>query len=383
MTRRCRFGLGFDLEVAVSGDGCGALLTFGLGNPLQIVSENRCPSPLARSALVGPPYDNSSIGMAVDRNTTWAVVGVLRKFYRVNLESGELQELELMQNWWAVPEAGVDISDDGTIISGVVYVRDANEYRLVIWNGTAVSSTPAVGDDRWVLDPSLSGDGRWVSYTSGFVAATIDLPGIAPSLQGPWVFIAPTSGNATPRVMSDPARRAVWSDLSRDGTQLVYGSDFGGCRRLFSETARRGCPVTSVQSLYGREPGLAGSVTAQELVPQTATDNCGPPIITVVPGPTTTAPEEFESARSPTRSAKSRPIPTSRCRATVDGWRGPAMADRPAQRSRPRSATSSDGAAIDRSRSIRSTSDRCRSTPRDSSPPRSGTRARPRSGSGG
>lgn len=127
----------------------------------------------------------------------------------------------------AVTGTRVDLSDDGLIVvfeagpSGTVFAPEpVNVYRWQESDGSAnidvvssVSGQPGAADS---LDPSVSGDGSVVTFTS---TSSELIGGVDEALGAP--FVAAVSSDDPPRLVAAEADQA---ELSGDGTRAVYRS---------------------------------------------------------------------------------------------------------------------------------------------------------------
>ena len=147
-----------------------------------------------------------------------------------------------------------------------------------------------VSGDAAAAFPSISGDGRFVSYTS------LDEPSSDPpeaGQRGPWTYVREIHlpADVEPRVLelgepvvvSDPDGLAMYTSLSRDGTQLAYAtmqhecdeSDNGGNVYVLGQLR---CRPNRIRVAYGTDPGFTGPF-ADEVVVETEFGNNAQPAL--------------------------------------------------------------------------------------------------------
>ena len=141
--------------------------------------------------------------------------------------------------------------------------------------------------ERAAAFPSLSGDGHDVSYTSLADPVT----GAAdPKTRGPWIYVrgmSPTTdaeGPALdldqPALVSDANGFAMYTSLSRDGTQLTYTTMEPACEHepeveVLGESR---CAPDQIHVAYGTEPGFTSSFVDETVVKTEAGANAEPAI---------------------------------------------------------------------------------------------------------
>lgn len=168
------------------------------------------------------------------------------------------------------PTLGMDISDDGSVIvaveSGnasattVVELRDVVAWQVGSAQANFVSGNPSSAPGAGY--PSISGDGRFVAFTSNKPLA----PGTAGT--GPWVFVNDRASNAM-RLISPGAGIAYQPSISRDASQIAYA--VGPAARLCQfnrqtfASLEQGCPGTRIDVAYGSGPLSTAAISTETI----------------------------------------------------------------------------------------------------------------------
>ena len=163
---------------------------------------------------------------------------------------------------------GVDISDDGNIVvaaeSASLATTVATLTRdIVAWdvptNSTAfLSGTP--GQARASGFPSISGDGRFVSFTSAK-----PLTGVQRT-RGPWTFVADRS-NGQVRMISIPTDSTYHSSITRDASQIAYTVGPPSCQfnPQTLQDIEFSCQGLRVDVAFGPTPGFTAPFSTETI----------------------------------------------------------------------------------------------------------------------
>jgi hypothetical protein len=280
--------------ITVSGDGCSALwvepalVIIGLvQTPPRVMLSRRCPNFEDRPVMNLPGFYDGRAQSALSHTGRFGVIVlptvagttvVPGRVIRIDTDTGAVLEMPV-QGSDPAPFLGVDISDDGNIVVATRYYSYfdlGSEFPtfttgVFVWDVSSGSVTMVgpVNDQRGSAGfPSISGNGRFVSYTS-----SVPLTGTESGF-GPWVYVTDRTNGAT-RLISRANASAFNTSLSRDGSQVAYGTAASCTSGDYNRNDMSGMPGY---------PGFQG-VTCQN-----------PRIdVTYGPGPLTTAPLENET----------------------------------------------------------------------------------------
>ena len=188
---------------------------------------------------------------------------------RVDTTNGALAEMPLPEAYLDWDEDhGLSISGDGNVLAatafGIDFANSTFESFIDVFTWQAGASQPQIVSDvvggpasAW---PSLSGDGRFVSFTSAQQLAGPE-PGI-----GPWVFVHDRANGQVSRV--SPAGGASYqSSISRDGTQVAYTAsnpcDYEGTQ---FDDIEFDCPGVRIEVAFGPAPGVTAVGSPETIV---------------------------------------------------------------------------------------------------------------------
>ena len=165
---------------------------------------------------------------------------------------------------------GLDISDDGSVIvavetgnassAAVVELRDVVAWQVGAPQATFVSGNPSQAPGAGF--PSISGDGRYVAFTSNkpLAAGTSGL--------GPWVFVNDRSNNSI-RLVSPGNAIAYQPSISTDASQIAYavGPPPRACQfnRQTFVGLESGCPGTRIDVAFGPGPLSTAPISTETI----------------------------------------------------------------------------------------------------------------------
>jgi hypothetical protein len=165
---------------------------------------------------------------------------------------------------------GLDISDDGSVIVAVevgqaasavaIDLRDVVAWQVGAAQASFVSGNPSSAPGAGF--PSISGDGRYVAFTSNKPLA----PGTSGA--GPWVFINDRATNAI-RLVSPGAGIAYQPSISRDASQVAYavGPTARACqfnRQTFAGLEQT-CRGARIDVAYGPGPLSTAPISTETI----------------------------------------------------------------------------------------------------------------------
>ena len=164
---------------------------------------------------------------------------------------------------------GLDISDDGSVIvaveSGnassvaVVDLRDVVAWQVGAPQATFISGNPSQAPGAGF--PSISGDGRFVAFTSNKPLAA------GTTGAGPWVFVTDRSNNAL-RLVSPGNASAYQPSISRDATQIAYAVGSPRLCQFNRQTfagLEQGCPGNRIDVAYGPGPLSTAPISTETI----------------------------------------------------------------------------------------------------------------------
>lgn len=273
------------LSTAVSGNGCVALWARQNGSTnfnesVSIGITDRCRGIEREVVRTNENYQTSS-GMALSFNGRFGVYvqgdtpGVefdSNDVVRVDTETGALAFMPIagfpydLYGW--DPHLGVDISDDGNVVVAVeagnlpatvaVPLRDVVAWDVPSNTTQFLSGTP--GQTRASGFPSISGDGRFVSFTSAK-----PLTG-AQRTRGPWTYISDRSTGQI-RMISAPAESTYHTSLTRDASQVAYTVGPPNCQfnaQTFQDIEFT-CQGLRVDVAFGPSPGFTSPFASETI----------------------------------------------------------------------------------------------------------------------
>jgi len=271
------------LGITVSGDRCMALWARNNGstNPADSVSigvTNRCDGSERELLRTNSSYQSGG-GLALNFDGRFGVA-VLPPSFGSEFEPNAVVRIDTSTGGLAFmpphgfpyfgwdPTLGVDISDDGNVVvaveSGSLATATAQLLRdVVAWdvasNTTAFLSGPP-SQARGSGFPSVSGDGRFVSFTSIKPLTGPQRAG------GPWTFITDRS-NGQIRMISVPTERTYHSSITRDASQVAYTVAGTACQ--FNPQTLSGieftCQGARVNVAFGPTPGFTAPFSRETI----------------------------------------------------------------------------------------------------------------------
>ena len=271
------------LGTAVSGDGCTALWARpnNSTNPADSVSigvTNRCNGSERELFRTNNGYQSGG-GLALNFDGRFGVA-VLPPSFASEFEPNAVARIDTTNGaltfmpphgfpyfGWD-PHLGVDISDDGNVVvaveSGSVASTTLQLLRdVVAWDvpsNTTAFLSGAPSQARGSGFPSISGDGRFVSFTSIKPLTGPQRAG------GPWTFVADRS-NGEIRMISVATERTYHSSITRDASQVAYTVAGPSCQ--FNPQTLAGieftCPGARVDVAYGPTPGFTAPFSRETI----------------------------------------------------------------------------------------------------------------------
>ena len=163
---------------------------------------------------------------------------------------------------------GVDISDDGNVVVAVesgqaisatgapIPLRDVVAWDVPSNTSNFVSGPPSQAGGAGY--PSISGDGRFVSFTSAKA-----LTG-ALRTRGPWVYVTDRTNNQI-RMISAAAASSWYTSITRDGSQVAF-SVAAACTqydRLALSDLAFNCQGARIDVAYGPSPGFTAPFSTE------------------------------------------------------------------------------------------------------------------------
>jgi hypothetical protein len=186
---------------------------------------------------------------------------------RVDTESLALAEMPFPGGYSSVNgDLGVDISDNGNVIVATALSNNplaGSRNNVVAWDvpSNGVSVVSGNGPTGSAAFPSISGDGRYVSF-----AASKALAGGESGI-GPWVYVADRANGSIRRV-SNPADHAYNTSLTRDGSQVAFTiGPPTACKYdtvQFSDVTFN-CPGIRVDVAFGPSPGFTSPFSIETI----------------------------------------------------------------------------------------------------------------------
>jgi hypothetical protein len=168
------------------------------------------------------------------------------------------------------PTLGFDISDDGSVIVATevgqaasavaIDLRDVVAWQVGAAQANFVSGNPGSAPGSGY--PSISGDGRYVAFTSNKPLA----PGTSGT--GPWVFVNDRASNSI-RLVSPGAGIAYEPSISRDASQIAYavGPTARACqfnRQTFAGLEQT-CRAGRIDVAYGPGPLSTAPISTETI----------------------------------------------------------------------------------------------------------------------
>ena len=180
-----------------------------------------------------------------------------RTVYRIDTASYAVQAMPQFpsQNFVeAFAQFGLDVSDDGGSVVAPMreYANGALVHQAaVVWDVAANTSRVVSAGFGTAIYPSLSGNGRFVSF-----ASTIALVGGEVG-NGPWVYVHDRATDGYVRV-SAANDAAYYSSLSGDGSQVAFGVGPRNCQHSTITPAelRATCATGRIDVAFGPTPGF-------------------------------------------------------------------------------------------------------------------------------
>lgn len=251
--------------IGVSGNGCVAVWAADTGDGYgQLFRLDRCrgigPTQIEwnlgvfRLDLISQPavsYDGRFVAVQL--------VGQSRQVFRVDAETGDTIMMPFGGSTAA--ELGIDISDDGNTVAVSVFgatiiglAQAAPRFAIIAWDVAtmAISDASSIGPGATTAVaayPSVSGDGRFVSFASSERASSISA-----SLLGPWVYVRDRSDGST-TLVSGAANVSYFSSLSSDGSQVAFGVDAQPCQPISLASPGR-CLPERIDVAWTPAPGF-------------------------------------------------------------------------------------------------------------------------------
>ena len=278
------------LGIAVSGNGCVAMWARPSGSTLpgetvSIGITDRCRGIEREVVRTNENYESGS-AMALSYTGRFGVY--VQGFtpgeefdasdvVRVDTQSGAIAFMPIAgfpygpEYGWD-PHLGVDISDDGSVVVAVEkgfqfgqFLRDIVAWDVPSNTTQFLSGTPGLGSpleqSKASGFPSISGNGRFVSFTSTKVLA-----GRPPSSSGPWTYVANRS-NGQIRMISAVADSTYHTSITRDGSQLAYTVGPPNCQ--FNPQTLEGiestCQGLRVDVAFGPTPGFTSPFSSETI----------------------------------------------------------------------------------------------------------------------
>ena len=264
------------LGMAVSGDGCMALWARYSGNPntsdsVAIGVTDRCRGGERFLFTTSGFYEGLNNELTLSHDGRFGVVlkanlppGTEFPTYelvRVDTQTGEQRSMPLPGGYFGwLPRQGVDISDDGNLVVVPVVSRLID---VALWNvgdNTVQIVTSAGSGTGGASFPSISGDGRYVSFASSkrFVGPEERV--------GPWVYVLDRS-NGSIRLISGAIDAAFSTSISRDGSQVAFAVAPNGCDwdARFIDRIENACAAGRIDVAFTSVPGF-GSGFATETI---------------------------------------------------------------------------------------------------------------------
>jgi hypothetical protein len=269
----------------VSGDGCVALWARNNGSTsifdnVSIGVTNRCTGGERELLRTSNGYQSGG-GLALSFTGKYGVfvlpavggtVAVPASVVRIDTETGAVTPMPRHGAPYFGFDAGlgVDISDDGGVVVAVeagttltaagapIPLRD-----VVAWdvasNTTAFLSGQPI-QPRGSGFPSISGDGRFVSFTSAK-----PLTG-AQRTRGPWTFVNDRT-NGQIRMISVPSDSTFHTSITRDGSQVAYTVGPPNCQYnpQTLQDIEFTCQGLRVDVAYGPSPGFTSPFTTETI----------------------------------------------------------------------------------------------------------------------
>jgi hypothetical protein len=275
------------LGITVSGNGCASLAAIRVfpspsttppigfksvvrqSVPTAFVFTDRCRGITAREVYrTDFSYSNNSI-MALSHTGRFGAIVVLDAqinqyvVLRVDTESLALAEMPFPGGYGSVSgDLGVDISDNGNVIVAAARTNNplvGTRVNVVAWdvpsNGVSVVSVDSPTGSAGF--PSISGDGRYVSFT-----ASKALVG-GESGNGPWVYVADRA-NGSIRRISAANGHSYHTSLTRDGSQVAYTVAPATCGYdtvTLADFSK--CPGVRIDVAFGPSPGFTSPFSTE------------------------------------------------------------------------------------------------------------------------
>jgi hypothetical protein len=247
--------------ITVSGDqGCVAV-SAAASTPLVFRYQNRCTG--ADSQIPTAPYSYTDASqLALSHTGQFLAIQLassadpLKRVFRVDTQTGEMLEMpQPPRSRGFAAEYGLDISDDGRVI--VVPALFGEGITMFAWdlasNAVTAIGPSDFGGGGWAAFPSMSADGRFVSFSASHNLTGVDAT-------GPWIYVIDRSTSVI-TLISNGGEAAFQSSMTRDGTQIAYAVNPGQCSdyNTSAPTNVLGvCPPGRIDVAYGSQPGLAG-----------------------------------------------------------------------------------------------------------------------------
>ncbi|HZI46118.1 MAG TPA: choice-of-anchor D domain-containing protein [Ilumatobacter sp.] len=268
----------FDGEgVTVSGNGCALLWAARPQFPDTVFTlSDRCRG-IEREVYRTPfPYGNNSI-IALSHTGRFGVIvvptdsqGAAQAVLRVDTETLALAQMPLPGGYTNFAgQMGVDISDDGNVIAATAFgfatavlVQQPPFVDVAVWDvpSGSVNVVSNASVRPGAAFPSLSGDGRYVSF-----AAAKPLAG-GESGSGPWVYVVDRANGAIRRV-SAGNEHSYHSSITRDGSQVAFTVGAAACTfdPFTLADVEFNCPGTRVDVAFGPSPGFASPFSTETI----------------------------------------------------------------------------------------------------------------------
>jgi len=276
-------------HIGVSGDGCLAAYVVSnfatsavlAGLPpsgmTRIGTVDRC-NPANSRVLLQAPISEGPFGQpVVDFDGSTIVVPIASRVVRfdigasvvaTDLPIGSVPGFVPVVDDFGSREFGnsVDVAADGSVV--VATLSDncncATPVTVIVgWEDGAPSvqvlSTVSGAPAGSAVSPSVSGDGRYVSFVS-----TTRLAGQSISQTGPWVYVRPRIAPAF-TLLSGADERARYSSISEDGSQVAFMRTQIACAAEFPAAGCVANPDQLISVVWSPLPGLTGAVQREDV----------------------------------------------------------------------------------------------------------------------
>ena len=281
-------------HVGVSGNGCvAAYVVTSFAPPVvvaalpsagltRIATIDRC-DPANSRVLTNAPTSEGPAGQPVlDFDGSTVVVPIRSRVVRFDIAAGVVEtdmpvgslpgfdpvvdEFGFDGSDYDQSGNSVDVSADGSVVVATLieYCDCSTPVTVVVgWQAASptvqVLSTVNGSPSGFAVSPSVSGDGRFVSFVS-----TTRLAGQNASQTGPWVYVRPRANPAF-TLISEPGEEAYFSSLSEDGAQVAYMRTLPSCNGSVPVPGCVDDPDQLITVAWSPTPGLAGALQREDV----------------------------------------------------------------------------------------------------------------------